>query len=154
DLERHEVDLGRLVDEVVELLRPQATTAHLSLEVDVASLPALSADAPKLRQVLVNLLLNAIQATPPEGTVRLVAAREHDDVCICVDDSGPGVPPEMRHRIFEPFFTTKDAGTGLGLPLVHAVVQQHGGTIALETSPAGGARFHIRFPLADNSAHP
>ena len=58
------------------------------------------------------------------------------------------MPAAVRNRIFEPFFTTKDAGTGLGLPLVHAIVQQHGGTIALETSPQGGARFHLRLPLS------
>ena len=92
-------------------------------------------------------MLNAIQATPAGGSVRVVAGVEDGDVCICVDDSGPGVPPSVRDRIFEPFFTTKDAGTGLGLPLVHSIVQQHGGTVTLETSPAGGARFHIRLPL-------
>jgi len=58
------------------------------------------------------------------------------------------VPDHVRSRIFEPFFTTKDAGSGLGLPLVHSIVQQHGGTITLEASPAGGARFRMRLPLA------
>ena len=95
-----------------------------------------------------NLVLNAIQATPAGGSVRRRGAMSTDgDLCICVDDSGPGVPPELRNRIFEPFFTTKDAGTGLGLPLVHSIVQQHGGTITIETSPSGGARFHLRLPL-------
>jgi signal transduction histidine kinase len=95
-----------------------------------------------------NLVLNAIQATPHGGSVRVVAGVEAGAVCLCVDDSGPGVPPNARDRIFEPFFTTKDSGTGLGLPLVHSIVQQHGGTIVVEASPAGGARFHIRLPAA------
>ena len=67
---------------------------------------------------------------------------------ILVDDSGPGVPPEIRERIFEPFFTTKAEGSGLGLPIVHAIVTQHGGTIGVEEAPEGGARFALRIPRA------
>jgi two-component system sensor histidine kinase HydH len=147
DLARTSVDVAQLVRDVVELLRPQAAAAHLTIESELAELPPLDADEAKLRQSLVNLVLNAIQATPAGGSVRVVAAVEADDLCICVDDDGPGVAPDLRHRIFEPFFTTKDAGTGLGLPLVHSIVQQHGGTITIETSPSGGARFHLRLPL-------
>ena len=136
---------------MVELLRPQAAAAQLSIEPQigaaVGAVPPVEADEPKLRQSLMNLVLNAIQATPAGGAVRVVADVEESDLCICVDDDGPGVAPELRTRIFEPFFTTKDAGTGLGLPLVHSVLQQHGGTIAIETSPSGGARFHLRLPL-------
>jgi len=148
ELARTTIDLARLIREVVDFLQPQASTSQLVLDVETTPLPPLPADEPKLRQALVNLVLNAIQATPAGGTVRVVTGREDDDLCICVDDSGPGVPAAVRNRIFEPFFTTKDAGTGLGLPLVHAIVQQHGGTIALETSPQGGARFHLRLPLS------
>ena len=147
ELQRSNVDVVQLAREVVDFLQPQASGASLALDVETAALPPLPADEPKLRQVLVNLVLNAIQATPAGGTVRVVVGREDGDVCICVDDSGPGVPPAARHRIFEPFYTTKDAGTGLGLPLVHSIVQQHGGSITIETSPQGGARFHLRLPL-------
>ena len=148
ELARSSLDVAHLVREVVDLLRPQASAAQLVLDVETPPLPSLPADEPKLRQALVNLVLNAIQATPPGGTVRIVTGREDGDLAICVDDNGPGVPPAVRSRIFEPFFTTKDAGTGLGLPLVHAIVQQHGGAITLETSPQGGARFHVRLPLS------
>ena len=148
ELARTSIAIARLIREVVDFLQPQASASQLVLDVETPPLPPLPADEPKLRQALVNLVLNAIQATPAGGTVRVVTGREDDDLCICVDDSGPGVPAAVRNRIFEPFFTTKDAGTGLGLPLVHAIVQQHGGTIALETSPQGGARFHLRLPLS------
>jgi signal transduction histidine kinase len=146
ELHRAPLDLARVIREVIDLLHPQASAAKLALEAQVAPLPTLPADESRLRQALVNLVLNAVQATPPGGTVRIIGGIEADDVCICVDDSGPGVPATVRDRIFEPFFTTKDAGSGLGLPLVHSIVQQHGGTLALETSPLGGARFHIRIP--------
>ena len=94
-----------------------------------------------------NLLLNAIHAAPQGGWVRVEARHDGNEVLIAVEDSGAGVPPAVRDRIFEPFFTTKSSGTGLGLPLVHAIVQQHGGSITLETGEVGGARFVIRLPI-------
>jgi two-component system, NtrC family, sensor histidine kinase HydH len=147
ELQRTAVDIARLVRDVVHFLQPQAAASHLALEVETIELPPVTADEPKLRQSLVNLVLNGIQATPPGGAVRIVTGVEDNDVCIFIDDSGPGVPAGVRDRIFEPFFTTKDAGTGLGLPLVHSIVQQHGGSIVLESSSTGGARFHIRLPF-------
>ena len=68
-------------------------------------------------------------------------------VCLYVDDSGAGVPPELRSRVFEPFFTTKAEGSGLGLSIVHAIVLQHGGSLEVTSSPSGGARFVLRLPL-------
>jgi len=147
ELQRTSVDLSRLAVEVGDFLRPQATAAQLSLEVETTPVPSCDVDEPRLRQALLNLVLNAIQATPPGGSVAVVTGLDGDDVCICIDDSGPGVPAVVRARIFEPFFTTKEGGTGLGLPMVHAIVQQHGGTITVEAAPNGGARFHVRLPL-------
>ena len=148
ELVRTPVDVAELLRSMKALLEPQAAAAQLRLDIDVPDgLPVVMADEPKLRQALVNLVLNAIQATPAGGRVHIVGGREEDDVCICVDDSGAGVPEAVRYRIFEPFFTTKDAGTGLGLPLVHAILQQHGGSITVERSPTGGARFHLRLPV-------
>jgi signal transduction histidine kinase len=66
---------------------------------------------------------------------------------LAVEDSGPGIPEDLRERIFEPFFTTKERGSGLGLPMIHAIIHQHNGSIAVESSDVGGARFVIRLPL-------
>jgi signal transduction histidine kinase len=107
--------------------------------------------------VLVNLGLNALEAVGDGGLVRVSCrpappdpdhpeARPH--VEIAIDDDGPGVPLDTRDRIFEPFFTTKAKGSGLGLSIVHAIVAQHGGTIAIVDSPEGGARFLLRLPQA------
>ncbi|MFY0575520.1 sensor histidine kinase [Cystobacter fuscus] len=97
--------------------------------------------------MLINLTLNALEATPEEGLVRLSAQREEDMVRLCVDDTGAGVPLELRSRVFEPFFTTKEEGSGLGLSIVHSVVSQHGGSLEVTSSPSGGARFLLRLPL-------
>jgi signal transduction histidine kinase len=147
ELSRESIDVGRLVRQVIDLLQPEATAAQLALEARLEPLPNLFADAARLQQAIMNLLLNAIQAAPLGGWVRLEARLDGAHVLIAVEDSGSGVPPAVRNRIFEPFFTTKDSGTGLGLPLVHAIAQQHGGTVTLETGAAGGARFELRLPV-------
>jgi signal transduction histidine kinase len=80
--------------------------------------------------------------------VRIVARRGPEDVWIAVDDSGPGIDARIRERIFEPFFSTKASGSGLGLPIVHAIVTQHGGAVGADVSPLGGARFWFTLPRA------
>jgi two-component system sensor histidine kinase HydH len=140
------MDVGQMIAQVVALLGAQAATAQLRLEPRVEALPALRADEPRLQQALLNLVLNAIQATPAGGWVRIEARVDDGMVLIAIEDSGPGVPEDTVRRIFDPFFTTKHAGTGLGLPIVHSTVTQHGGTIQYERGAAGGARFVIRLP--------
>lgn len=147
ELAHESLDLGQMVRHVLDLLRPQAAAAQVTLEAAIAPLPTLSADGPRVQQAIMNLVLNALQATPAGGWVRVEATVADGHIVLSVEDSGPGVPPEVRNRIFEPFFTTKDSGTGLGLPLVHSIVHQHGGSIALESAEARGARFVIRLPI-------
>lgn len=109
--------------------------------------PSFSADPFRVEQALVNLLRNALQAGPGVR-VRLSWLATDGRVEFRVDDSGPGIPPESRARVFEPFFTTKQVGegTGLGLAVVHGVVEEHGGEVHVEESPLGGARFRLAFP--------
>jgi signal transduction histidine kinase len=137
-----------LIGQVVALLEPQATMAQLRLQRRLAELPTIRADEGRLQQALVNLVLNAIQATPAGGWVRVEASVVESELTLAVEDSGPGIPEDVLARIFDPFFTTKHAGTGLGLPMVHATVTQHGGTIRYERGASGGARFVIRLPLS------
>ena len=101
-----------------------------------------------LRDALSNLLLNALQATPQGGKVELIAAASDSELLISVQDSGSGVPADLRERIWEPFFTTRQRGTGLGLAIVRKRVQEVGGSASLDVSRNGrGALFQLRVPL-------
>ena len=145
------VEVRPLLRRVVDLLGSQAEARHVRLELaeeEGTQGPSVSGEEERLRQVLINLTLNALEATPDGGLVRLSMSREGDLARITVDDSGPGIPQEVRDRIFEPFFTTKAQGSGLGLPIVHAIVTQHGGTLEVGSAPEGGARFLLQLPLS------
>jgi signal transduction histidine kinase len=149
----HPVDLSSVVHRVLDLLGGEAERRGIRLERDLdGSLPPVAGDEERLRQVLVNLGLNALEAVREGGLVRVssrageAGTRGEPTVEVVVDDDGHGVPAETRDRIFEPFFTTKARGSGLGLSIVHAIVTQHGGTMRVEDSPRGGARFVLTLP--------
>jgi signal transduction histidine kinase len=142
------VDLQAVAERVLDLLEPQAMAAGVRLERRFETIPRISGDLGRLQQALMNLVLNAIQATPKGGWVRIELARQPKHAIAIVEDSGPGIPLDAQRKIFEPFFTTKEGGSGLGLPLVHSIIEQHGGSIALDSAD-GGARFMIRLPLFD-----
>ncbi len=147
ELKSERVELPTLISNIVELLEKNAETSKITLVKRLAAHAAVNGDDARLRQAVMNLALNAIQASPG-GTVTFGVEPSINQVQLTVDDTGPGVPRELRDRIFEPFFTTKSGGTGLGLPLVHSIVTQHGGSITVADSPAGGARFTVTLPLA------
>jgi PAS domain S-box-containing protein len=112
--------------------------------------PALTADADQLQQVLLNLVQNAVQATPPGGLVivraRMEAEPPPERVVIEVEDTGAGIAPEHLPKIFDPFYTTRQTGTGLGLFVAHGIVQRHGGTIEVESDVGKGTRFRVTLP--------
>jgi two-component system sensor histidine kinase HydH len=143
------VDAASAVESVVGFLAGDAEQRRITLEYAVApGLAATAADPERLRQVLMNLAINALDATPRGGRVHIEARAEGREVLFLVDDSGPGIAPDARDRLFEPFFTTKPTGSGLGLAIVHAIVSQHGGSVEIDSSPLGGARFAVRLPQA------
>src|SRR5262249_4422420 len=134
------------LDHVAALLAPQAEQAQVKLDARWPRSLELAGDEGHLRRAVLNLVLNAIQAAPAGGVVRIQGRAEADRVLLAVDGSGPGIPEKLARRIFEPFFTTKEKGTGLGLPIVHGIVEQHGGSISVERGELGGARFVVRIP--------
>jgi signal transduction histidine kinase len=147
---RRLVNLNELVEELLGLLRFELQRHAVCLETEFAELPLVAIDPTKFKQVIINLVLNAAQAMQGAGQVtlrtRLYAA---DQVELVIRDTGPGIPVELRSRIFAPFFTTKPEGegTGLGLYICSNIVSEHGGSIAVDDAPGGGAMFSIRLPV-------
>ena len=143
------VDANLLIERAVHVVTPQATNAKISLRPDPAPEPvAVRVDPELMVQVLVNLMLNGIDAMGEGGTLTVWTERCAPGVRIGVRDTGPGVPPEARAGMFRPFFTTKHHGTGLGLPISQQIVSRHGGTLHLEDTPGGGATFVVDLPPA------
>ena len=148
---RETVRLGDEVREVAPMFHHQLADAGVRLELDVpAHGPTFRGDAAEWRQVLFNLLRNALDASPRGGCIHLQATEQDGRALLRIRDQGPGIPEAHRERLFEPFFTTKPPGqgTGLGLAIVHRIVTDHGGSIRLETPSGGGAEFCIELPLA------
>ena len=153
--ERGLVDLGELAREVMELTRPGAESAQVKLSVDFEpSVPKVLGSRDQLHQVLLNLLMNGVQACDAGGAVKVrvgpVAGQPADRVQMIVSDSGAGIESEYIDRIFDPFFTTKDPdrGTGLGLMIAHQIVADHGGSIGVRSRPGEGATFTVVLPVA------
>ncbi len=149
DEQPREVNLSRSVDDTLDLLRHRLQQTRIEKDVD----PALRVVgfAGQIDQVLMNLVTNAAQAIGQRaggGTVRIAARADGDVIEITVSDDGPGIPPELLPRIFDPFFTTKDVGegSGLGLSIVHGIIERHGGKIAVESVVGQGTVFRIRLP--------
>ena len=146
-LEPKSVDVSALLSGVAELISPVAEEAHVALATDVApSVPAIAGDSERLRQVLRNLTRNALEALQDSGGHLKLRARAHDGaVEIEVEDDGPGFSEDLP--VFDAFFTTKEQGTGLGLPLVHRIVTDHGGSVRVASRP-GRTCFTLRLPAA------
>jgi two-component system, NtrC family, sensor histidine kinase HydH len=141
--------LEPVITAVVDLLTGEAERRGIQLERQTpAGLPSVQAEDEQLRQVLMNLTLNALEATPRGGRILLSAEQREGAVHVAVEDSGPGIEASARQHIFEPFFSTKASGSGLGLPIVHAIVTQHGGVVGVEKSALGGTRFWFTLHLA------
>jgi two-component system sensor kinase FixL len=148
--ERSPVDLLQLAKAVAAGLHNEARRRAVRIEIEAGSLPVVLVDAPQIRQVLVNLLSNAIDAAAdmPDGTVRVRCCHERGAIMIEVDDNGRGIAPEIAEHLFQPFQTTKSRGNGLGLPLSRQIVEAHGGRIWWERAIPHGTRFYVVLPVS------
>ena len=159
--ERGAVSVNMVIQGALEMLAYELRTDSVEVTCEFAAgLPPLWADSHQLHQVLVNLIANAHHAMrkqpkPAPRRIRLASQldREHQRVRLTVADTGPGIAPEIREKIFEPFFTTKPAGegTGLGLSLCRGIIEEHGGTISIQSEPGQGATFVIELPLVERA---
>lgn len=156
-LERQAFEVGPEVDAVVALLQGQKQGNHVRfVQEPTPSAPLrIRGDREQLRQVFLNVLLNASQAAGEGGTVRIRCQAADRSLRFSVHDSGSGFTPEALENAFTPFFTTKDQGTGLGLAISHRIVESHGGRIRIANHDNGGGLVEIEIPLeADDGAHP
>jgi len=142
------VSLNDIARETIELLRPEIENRGLTIEDKLArQLPSAPLDPAQIKQVLVNLLKNAMQAMSKGGALTVQTGSGADGVWISIADTGCGIPQDQLNRIFEPFFTTKKKGSGLGLMIVQRIVREHGGLIKLESHVGQGTTFRIWLPL-------
>ena len=166
-------DLDRVVSELLEYTRPlhlrtratrcsdlvdaalgyvDLTGREITVECDVDPSMAAQVDPDKMRQVLLNILLNAVQSISGSGTINIACTRLERLVQVSVRDTGCGMTPEQLKSVFSPFFTTKEKGTGLGLAVAEKIVEAHGGSIEAVSEPGMGSVFHISMPLALRAA--
>ncbi len=158
--EFRDTNLNQVIRDTLSLLEHQFKTAQIFVELDLAEeLPSINGNSGKLQQVFLNLLLNAKDAMPEGGRLR-VATIVNGHVEAMVSDSGTGIAPEHLKRIYDPFFTTKTTlrpgdrrGTGLGLSVSYGIIQEHAGKIHVESAVGAGTTFHLEFPLLRNSVH-
>jgi PAS domain S-box-containing protein len=148
--ERGAVDLGKIVEDSLEMFQTRIAHSRITVEKAIeANLPSVYADRDQLMQVLINLVVNSLHAMQEGGRLRLSLDRENGYVRLGVSDTGHGMSEEIRSKVFDPFFTTKDfgKGTGLGLTVAKGIVEEHGGTISVESVVGHGTTFWIRLPL-------
>ncbi|HMO43758.1 MAG TPA: HAMP domain-containing sensor histidine kinase, partial [Phenylobacterium sp.] len=147
EAESQRLDVPDAIETVLALLAPKL--GGLEVRRRLEARPFINGSPALLNQVVMNILSNAADALAGSGVIEIATYEAEGGYRIEINDSGPGVPEDMRDRIFEPFFTTKPvgAGTGLGLAIAYAVVRAHNGDIEVDHSPLGGARFVINLPL-------
>lgn len=150
-----QMSVHEAIEEPLNLCQYQMERAGVEVEkAFLSELPAIMGDPAQLQQVFMNLFLNALDAMPDGGRIKITTARERSGaqevVTVSVSDTGCGIPPEILAKIFDPFFTTKDVGkgTGLGLSIVYGIIQRHGGTIEVKSRKGEGTEFIIRLPVA------
>jgi two-component system, NtrC family, sensor histidine kinase HydH len=144
ELNLGESDINLLIEEAVGIVKPEAENRGVQLDYDLdLTLTTQRIDEMRMKQVLINLIMNAVQASPPESAVMVRTKKAVNKLTIEVEDSGNGIETKNRDAVFQPFFTTKKEGTGLGLPIVKKVVDAHGGRVTWHPNPEAGVTFTI-----------
>jgi signal transduction histidine kinase len=145
----HPADLNTTIEQAVFLARQQVRTKPIEIVFEPAkNFPVVVHDPVQIHQLVLNLLINGIQAISGEGKIEVTLRKEGDRAVVCVADTGRGISHESLSKIFKPFYTTRNEGTGLGLPLAKSIVESHGGRIEVSSEPGHGSQFNVWLPLA------
>jgi signal transduction histidine kinase len=149
ELDRRPVELNRLCEDMLDFFLPQAQLARVSMRLKRSAQPiTVLADERLLKQALLNLILNAVQAMPNGGELILSVSRDdRGEAVIEVIDTGPGIEPDVQKRIFDAYYSTKRSGTGLGLAMTRRIAQEHGGQVTLTSEVGKGSDFALRLPM-------
>jgi signal transduction histidine kinase len=149
EAEHKQVELNAAIESTIEIIHHEISKKQIRLETCFGELPPVLCHPGKVNQVVLNLLVNAIQACEPGGVIQVRTSAEEPGVLIEIEDNGAGISPEHLPRIFDPFFTTKAVGhgTGLGLSVSYGIIRDHGGSIQAESEPGRGSIFRVRLPL-------
>jgi signal transduction histidine kinase len=150
DLRLQPVKVNGLMDEILPIIETEASKHNVKVTVDVpAGIPAVNGDAAMLRQAFLNLAINACQAMPNGGSLRLKSGpASRSRVEVLVQDTGVGIAPEHLSKIFNLYFTTKERGTGIGLSMVYRIIQMHDGEVEVQSTPGRGTTFRVLLPRA------
>lgn len=151
ELVRRPVELNGMLEELVDFYTPQAQLQRVALRLRRSNGPLTAAvDEKLIKQAILNLMINALQAMPPSGGEIILAARREDDhVFLDVTDTGQGMDPATAKRIFDAYYSTKRGGTGLGLAIAQRIIHEHGGEIRLTSEPGKGSEFTIQLPVGE-----
>jgi signal transduction histidine kinase len=153
DLRLNEMDLRKLVDDVVMLASPAAEQHKVRIERQAGQEPlVVRMDTDLVKQAILNVVLNGVQAMPEGGSLRVAARRDSEGALVTVRDQGPGIPADIRDKVFNLYFTTKKGGSGIGLAMAYRVVQLHHGSVEFTSVPGHGTTFYLRLPLAESAA--
>lgn len=148
-LEREILDMNSLIEELSDFFLPQASAGNIRIRFVPSPSPLrASVDSKLIKQALLNLMLNATQAMSGGGELMLAVERQGEQVVLSVTDTGPGIAAEDLARIFEAYYTTKKGGTGLGLPMTRRIVEEHGGSVRVQSEIGRGTQFFIILPIA------
>jgi signal transduction histidine kinase len=154
DLHLEEIDLRRLLEDVIMLASPDAQQRGVTISSKLGAEPMMvKVDADFMKQAILNVVLNGVQAMPQGGPLVITALREEDMVVTDIRDQGGGIPPEVQDKIFELYFTTKKGGSGIGLAQTYQILQWHYGSIDFESVAGQGATFRLRLPLINVNAN-
>ena len=147
ELDRKPVDLNQLLEELVDFFTPQAQLSRVQLRLKRSPSPVIAnVDVKLIKQAVLNLMINALQAMPSGGELILSVSNQAGRVIIDIIDTGSGIPPDVLSKIFLAYYTTKRGGTGIGLAMTKRIIEEHGGVITVQSAPGKGTDFTITLP--------